>query len=666
MCGIAGIAERAGGQAGLVTNLIKMGAYLAHRGPDDEGYFLHSADFKTAATGDSTCAPIRAKVGKHIEELRDQSFSVGLAHRRLSIYDVSEAGHQPMACQNNRYQIVFNGAVYNFKELRLQLEKEGFHFISNSDTEVLLACYQHWGDRMMYYLEGMWSFVLLDTEENILFGCRDRLGVKPLYYVYNENTFAFASEQKALYSFYATDMRLSRTAAFEFLAMGHHARETTGLVKDVQELPAGNAFVFNLNTHTLKIWQYYKLGVNFKYDRFKESQYKKHRDTIKELLAQSVLKRLQADVAVGACLSGGLDSSALVCLAHQLALAQKQPFNLSTFTACFPDQSIDETDFAQLTVSKTQSPWTRVMPTAQEMVDDLEKLVVLHDLPLQTPSTYAQFRVMQAAKEKGIKVTLDGQGADEIFAGYASHYQAYLNEIKLKKKYGRFLSEMLAGSGNFSAPSLTLKRLAKVWGTQFMSKERAANLYRKAHPEYMLLRSHLWDKHIKYLDEQVGDYPNTLNEILGLHTTGPMLATHLRLADRNSMYHGVEARAPFADSTALFEYAFQLSGIYKIRNGRSKALLRSALKGLVPDEVINRKDKIGFQAPVNAWIKELAQACRPFLTHDLDEFINTKQLLGNLDNLVNRGAAGDPLPLWRLLSFSAWYHLAYKPHLTKG
>jgi len=658
MCGIGGIVERANGGRTTVSNLLHMSSHIAHRGPDDEGYLIATDAGIQNASGQST-NPSTRSLYPDIHSFSGQGALIGLLHRRLSIFDVSAAGWQPMAYHNQSLHITFNGAIYNFPELKEQLAGLGHAFNTHTDTEVLLAAYLEWGERMVNFLEGMWAFVIYDSSNQLLFGSRDRFGVKPFYYIYDDQYFAFASEQKALYSLPFVDQRVSRTGAFHFLVMGEHSFQNEGLLKAVLELMPGDAFTYNIQTHALKLWQYYKLPASFKWHSFKESQFRKYRDSIRELLAHSVKLHLRSDVSLGACLSGGLDSAALVSMASTLRQSQNQD-PLKVFTAVFPGFRANEEKFASYAVRDSKADWYKVNPTATDFQSDIEDFFLTHDLPLQTPSTYAQYAVMREANRQGVKVTLDGQGADEVFGGYHSQFLVYFLELLKRRQYSEAALNYAFANGSFASKGAINTFLLKTLVARFTKRPAVEALYRNKHPELGLLRNSFWDKHKKDLNTQVGDFSNSLNEILFEQTTGSVMASHLRMADRNSMRFGVEARVPFADSTKLIELMFSMPPIYKIQRGTNKFMLRSALKGIVAPEIMTRRDKIGFQAPDGQWIKASSQLLKSYITRDMDEYVNVKKLLQEWDQHINAAAKGESLFFWRIISLAIWRKVVIK------
>ena len=664
MCGIAGL-FMGRPSTDSATLLHQMVECLAHRGPDDEGYLLlppdHPATKAVPFYGKATVPEVKSTLGASVESASTRAWRGGFGHRRLSIFDTSAAGHQPMMREGS--SIIFNGAIYNFWEIRKKLEdEEGAVFTTHTDTEVLLAAYQAWQERALPLLEGMFSFAILDTVNNVVFAARDRLGVKPFYYVEGSGNFAFASEQKALYPLPFCSPKISKTAVFEFLVRGGHEYRPTGMVKAVSELLPGHCLELNLETGSIKTWEWYKTESNTRWERYRESSYKRHRSKISELLVESVGMRLRSDVSLGACLSGGIDSSALVCLAAEL---RKQglpgPDAMPVFTAIFPGQPFDESRLAHETANKAGALWTPVTPTVDDLTQDLIDFVRTHDVPLQTPSTYAQYSVMQAAAQAGVRITLDGQGADELFGGYALHFQAYIFQLLSENRFGEAAVHFVQANNNFASRKQTLKNLYKRLVTMMTKRHTQEIAYRRRYPELAMLRSSFWDTQKRRLKEEITGTPAGLNQALTADLTGPTMRGHLRLADRNSMRFGVESRVPFADSAALIDYVQRIPAVYKIKNGQNKSLLRSAVRNVVPEAVLAKRNKTGFEGPNKAWIEHLSPILKEAIaTPGMEEFMHINQIRQNWDSLLAQALAGEPHRLFRIAALGLWLREVYK------
>jgi len=434
MCGIAGIAEKE--EVVDPATILSMTQEIRHRGPDDEGYLALNLRSRQVVplTGQDSQVP-----GTQARQFRDPA-NLYLGHRRLSILDTSSDGHQPMASEDKKIWLVFNGEIYNYIEIRDELISYGHAFKTKTDTEVLLKAYQHWGADCVTHFNGMWAFVILDLQKNNLFGSRDRFGVKPLYYHYKEGAqFLFASEIKALHASGKIPVSFNDSAIFDYLSFGWQETESEGFFKDILELQPSHSFTFSLQSYQLKVWSYYSLPMNQTWEDFNPKKEQHHIDKIKSLLQDSIQKRLRSDVLVGSCLSGGLDSSSIVCYINILL---KKNTSLSTgasqnvYTACFDDPRIDESHYAKLVVDQTQTTWHQSTPKSDELLADLGDLIRTQEIPFSSTSIYSQYRIMKLAKETGVKVLMDG-----VFGGYKAFYRGFFSEMLHKGDWGRLMSE---------------------------------------------------------------------------------------------------------------------------------------------------------------------------------------------------------------------------------
>lgn len=633
MCGIGGIIQKGESYKDLVADLTRMATVLHHRGPDDEGFFFMHADYSSVHCFGSktTSESIDSYDLKPISDTVNPV--LGLLHKRLSILDTSCLGHQPMIGSDNKYVVIHNGEIYNFLELRNELQHKGFTFKSNTDTEVLLAAYQVWGKAMLSKLNGMWAFAIYDTINKIIFFARDRFGVKPLYYLNTKKAFAFASEIKGLTeSSIIQSNRVNQKSVSDYFFKTKYEPIGETFFEGIQELKAGHYMEYQLNTHELNISQYYKLETTERWENPNAEAFQKYVKGIQEKLIDSINLRLRSDVTIGACLSGGIDSSVIVSY-----IQQKQ--EIQTFTSSFKDEG-GEQFFAKEVMKGHEENWHQSFPSAEGFKNQLEELVYTQDQPFYNTSTFAQYELMKLVKSKGIKVTLDGQGADELLAGYSRSYYEFIREAYAKGAYSKVANLLFSTGNKFADKKGFLKDTIK----------RNINL-QKWHPYYEYYNEEFFNNQsLGY--EDVNTRPS-LNRHLVEEFSGDVLKGIFRTADRNSMQFSVENRMPFADDVALIEYAFSIPSVYKVRGTTNKVLLREAFKHILPAKIYNRKDKVGFYTPEQHWIKQLDNELFEYLTPELEGYINVgalrkdwKKILGNPS--MNSGW------VWRALNFAIW------------
>jgi asparagine synthase (glutamine-hydrolysing) len=588
MCGITGIILKQKVNFNLNQKIVAMTDALSHRGPDGEGFIL---------AGDQTITPHfnalkqnynRADINyipKTSVQHSDLNSFLAFGHRRLSIIDLSETGHQPMCNANGKTWITFNGEIYNYLEIKADLKKNGHSFISESDTEVVLAAYKEWGFNCVERFNGMWSFCIYDSEKQLCFASRDRLGVKPFYYINDNNLLAFASEQKAFIKAELIAAKINNDALHNYLINGLLERTSTNFFEGINELMPGNNLVLNLKTQELKITTYYNLTehITLTNDRLTE---KELIDKIAHTFENAVKLRLRSDVEVGTCLSGGIDSSALAVTISEIT---KQP--LYCFTSVFKNKSINEEHFADSVANKIKAKHFKVEPTLEGFLEEIGSLIYSQDVPIWDTSTYAQYKVMELAKKNNIKVVLDGQGADELFGGYHHHFLAKWNNLFSQGHFMSGLNEILASKKTISNP------------LQFFIKEKIKQkkYFNRKHFEQFFKPEFLNSSEIK----NPSVYFNSVNEQLVEDIYQTRLKSFLKCEDRCGMWHSVESRTPFADDIELINLLFSFNGNKKIKNGVSKYLLREAVKNKLPEEIYKRYDKKGFETPMQQWMQKL-------------------------------------------------------------
>jgi len=662
MCGIAGIIKLSPNSSLPNTVIKKMTDSIRHRGPDDEGFTTIHDSFVECTAGTDTPSHVKESGFNYapLKDINDQqtaSWKAVLGHRRLSIIDVSAAGHQPLCNSAGNLWIVYNGEIYNYKELKKTLFERGYHFNTNTDTEVVLAAYQEWGENMLSKLNGMWAFVIYDKNKNLFFAARDRFGVKPFYYHLHQDYFSFASEQKALLTLPYVSTGINEKAAFEYLVLAKTETEKEGLFRNIMELQPSHSLTVHLDTNNITTKKYYELRYNRATESFKENKFNNYLSDIKDLIKDAVNTRLRSDVPVGSCLSGGLDSASIVCTVQHITehiSSEKNNFSQKVFTACFKDPAYDESQWANEVVKKTNSNWYKTFPEVHDLIAETENLIYTQDIPFVSTSTFAQYSVMKLIGQENIKVTLDGQGGDELFSGYVPHYSAFIGQAFNSFSFRILLNNIICSKGDFS----DTKTLAKLIGKKIYFQTAFDHLknkrYKKFHREYQYIAEPFWEKEKEALTTILDTLPLHLNEYLYNQFTGQDIKHLFKTADRNSMRFSVEARMPFADDINLIEYIFNISSSYKIRQGYSKVLLRESMRDILPTSIVNRKDKKGFSTPDADWLRHSKDFYRSYINNNLDHFLNTRELLRDWDLLIDSADNNSAKRLWRIINFAIW------------
>lgn len=569
MCGIVGLLSRLPVAA---DELEEMARRVAHRGPDGEGFLY-------AGVAQAPRFEPRPQPGTKV--------NLALAHRRLAIIDMSDAALQPMSTPDRRYWIAYNGEIYNYLELRRELESVSERFSTDSDTEVVLRAYARWGTGCFERFNGMWAIAIWDDHAKTLTLSRDRFGVKPLYCGCADDRLVFGSEIKSLLSPGLLRARVDWTAVGAYLrfSLVDHSQGT--FFKGIEAFPPGHFAVVDVETPTrvmpVRFWQ-------AEPDEGARSlSYSAACERFAELLESSVALRMRSDVPVGSCLSGGLDSSAIVCVAHGLRRKSGGGSPFHTFTAGNEDAAADERRYAAIVNRATDSRPNLTVPTCDGFLSELDRLVWHQDQPFTTASIYAQWCVMRAARESSIPVLLDGQGADEGLCGYRKYYALRLIGLLKSGRLGTALSE---------AASLLTR------GDRGLLRLRGARRYlpRGTHrPESAaMLQGELRHAHDSTRIDLVAAANIPARQLADLTTFS--VPSLLRYEDRNSMAWSIESRVPFLDYR-LVSFLLGLPDDYKLRAGRTKAVLRDAMAGIVPASVLSRRDKVGFETAQDRWMR---------------------------------------------------------------
>ncbi|NLJ42866.1 MAG: asparagine synthase (glutamine-hydrolyzing) [Bacteroidales bacterium] len=555
MCGICGIINFKN-ETVQEAPVRKMMQIMKHRGPDDEGIFLEE--------------------------------NVGLGFVRLSIIDLSPAGHQPMSSHDERYVIVYNGEIYNYIELRNDLKSLGHSFKTNSDTEVLLASYIEWGEDCLHRFNGMWAFVIYDRIQKRIFAARDRYGIKPFYYCMTNDFLAFASEIPPLLSLLKTKPKPDYQSIFDYLVFNRTDQTERTFFEEIKKLQHGHSIEFKVQGSRFKVQSSIKRWYNLK-ERVSQSVGFKDPEEYRQLLSSSIGLRLRSDVPVGVCLSGGLDSSSIV----SILLKDYNKSDLNTFSAVYETgQAGDETEFI-----KEFSPFLKNMfyttPSAEMLDVDLLNFVRAQAEPIPETGVYAQFRIMKLASEQ-VTVTLDGQGADEELAGYHYFFGFFFKDLLKQLRLRKLSSEMM----------YYLVRHKSIYGLKtfiyFLLSERSKTRLRVDEKGYL---DPDFVRRFSGTNSIAGDLYNSgsLNDALINHFEYK-LEHLLKWEDRNSMWFSLEARVPFLDYR-LVEKSLATSGEMIIRKGWTKHILRESMRWTLPEKIRARKDKIGFGTPQADWFR---------------------------------------------------------------
>lgn len=619
LCGIAGEIRFDGSvcSAALIKSMCDA---EFHRGPDDDGYFTEGP--------------------------------VGLGIRRLAIIDLTK-GLYPLSNENGHIRLVFNGEIYGFQNYKEELEKLGHRFSTKTDAEVLVHAYEEWGPQCLKRIDGMFAFALWDGEKRELWAARDHFGIKPFYYYRDKRFFAFASEIKPLLQHPEVSVKPNESLIEQYLLTSLVDTSAETFFQGIKRLESANQ-VFVSPDGSIKVERYWVPNVS---RTLNGNILNEEISKTRQLFLDAVRTQLVSDVPVGTCLSGGIDSSSVVCAVRNAdPNAASIGERIKTFSAVFPGEAIDEEAYVRAVCEFTGAEQNPVTPQAEELWRDLPMLVKCQEEPFVSTSIYAQWRVMKRAKERGMTVMLDGQGGDELLCGYIPYYLHYFATLKKNRKWVTLMKESLL---SYDLTKQFLNPYVKSLAKRFLNKITKSKIQRLSDRSDVQMHSILSVGRPENVARGI-DSVEGLAETLERQTAVTSLPALLRYEDKNSMWHSIEARVPFLDRP-FFEYAASLPLNRKLRNGWTKYIFRAAMKGILPDKVRLRRSKVGFETPEKNWIQGvLRQKIKDFFAGRslrATKFYDVNALMVLLDKHALTTA--ETSLIWRILNLEIWYSLFF-------
>lgn len=598
---------------------------MAHRGPDDKGY---------AVLGNST-------------------FDALIAQVRLSIIDLTPSGHQPLFSEDGRYAIVYNGEVYNYVELREELKAEGVTFTTPNDTEVVMKAIVHWGKDALLRFTGMFAFAMYDKEKDKLLCARDFFGIKPFYYHAGDMGFCFASELPSLLEFPDVPRKLRTEGAYKYLCYGYYDIGGNIMLKDIYSLPPAHYVEIDVNNPEKAVpVRYWKPNLSKRSALSFEEAAKK----LRQMFLDSVKLHLRSDVPLGVALSGGVDSSSVACAMRYL----EPDVDLHTFSFIAKNSAVSEELWADIVARHIDAIRHIVEVDSKDLIKDLDSMIRAQGEPFGSTSVYAQYRLFKLAKDSGITVSLDGQGADELLAGYNGYSGERIASLILQFKFLSAYKFLKAASG---WPGRSLKKNAVLAIIQFLPNfmfplvQKAAG--RTPEPKWLDVKS--LKKAGCIISYHFTDCKNLLYptnhkviQMLSYQLTWDGIPALLRHGDRNAMAHSIESRVPFL-TKEIAEFCLSLPEEYLIdMNGRTKSVFREAMRGIVPDEILDRKDKIGFATPEEDWLNSISSWVDETLENAGDiPYLKMDEVRKEWQEIKEKRAHFD-WRVWRWINYIRW------------
>lgn len=618
MCGITALISKIGEPENM--NLIsKVLDSFPYRGPDDNGI-----------------------------DYVDMEERIIFGHLRLSILDISEAGHQPMSDHSGRYVMIFNGEIYNYKEIKLEYLSD-VKFKSGTDSEVLLELYAKMKEKILDIINGMFAIIIYDKVKDEIFFARDRLGIKPLYICHLKDKILLCSEPKAAVTSNFVNFEPNEEAIFDFLAFGERDHTISTFFQYVRRIPPGTFGVIKKDM-TIMYEKYWNIKKS-QNESLTDLKLEDVVDKVDELINEAIKYRLISDVPVGTSLSGGIDSSLVAALANKY-----HDNKFTSVSAIFEGEEIDESKFSKLIVKENKLRGVFTSPNSDEVINELDNILEIQGEPIGSMSPLVQYFVMKEAKKNNLTVMLDGQGADELFAGYTHYIDTYFKELsgnfQWRKLYRKYKEHMA-----FSEKDIKHKNLIKIIIKGVLEKILPQKIYehRIKKNKLKLFKKGIFDR---YYGSKRVKLPKrlSLKESLLYSTTISSLPNLLMYEDRNSMAFSIEARVPFLDHNVVeFMASLKTDQIYETMI--SKVILRKISERYIPEEIAWRKDKIGFAAPEKKWMRKLKKQIHDRLNENswvmnFANFNYLNELFENFENL----SIQEYRYIWRCYSVEWWHN----------
>lgn len=622
MCGILGIFEKK--SAPDIESRIKAGlGALNHRGPD----------------------------ARCVQFFKVNAGMLHLGHARLSIIDLSDGGRQPMHSRDGRWVIVFNGEIYNYRELRIELQAIGHEFLSDSDTEVLLAAWAQWGVSCLPRLVGMFAFVVLDKKNGTLTCIRDAFGIKPFFYSEEEGRFALASELPALLELLPRKPALNWQRSYDYLVHGDYDSCPETFYEGVRHLPPGHWMKVDTETGRqmqLKCWWQPRLQERSSW-RFDDAV-----EEVREQFLRAIQLHLRSDVPLGAALSGGIDSSSVVC-----AMRHVEPdLPIHTFSFIAEGSDVNEEYWVDRVNTHVGAISHKVHVSPEELVRDLDDMIRIQGEPFGSTSIYAQYRVFQLAREHGITVTMDGQGADEMLAGYIGYPGQRLRSLL---ETGRISDAWQFWNNWAKWPGRSRLLAAKYLASEISGGDLYEILRKidgKPNVPNWINAGPLLEQGVLLHKPRIQPYTQSkgrrVMDELGLSLTKRGIVSLLRHGDRNSMRFSIESRVPFLTPDFVNLLLSMPEDFLISQKGETKHVFRAAMRGIVPDDVLNRKEKIGFATPEKDLLKGMEDTIKEWLKQNLNlPFLNQRKVLKEFEGVMS-GKKNYSSQVWRWVNFTRW------------
>jgi asparagine synthase (glutamine-hydrolysing) len=636
---------------------------MKHRGGMDEGYVFFNGDKANRFSGKSTNdAVLRNSSLPQLATAPSDSWMV-LGHRLGGIFsDVHPSEHQPFADDHGRIWAVLDGEIFNAPQVARELHEKGVQLETGGQVEILTKGYLTWGEGVLSRIEGSFSFLLYDQKERKILAARDPFGIKPFYYCHEEGVFAFASELKGLFGLPFVSKKISKSAVFDYLLLGESETHIQSIFRGLSELMPGSAMSILFPKGNSKIWSYFNMATDSKIDRYSRNKVSTLAHRLRKALVQNVSDHLSPGYPTAYKLSSEIESLVFPYLLKESIREmrpQERPDPAGIYS-CLLQENTAGTGTENTLRNAGLDLGIEILGTNcsfRDFSENLMKVCYMQDVPFTSLGVFHQYRMLESAAAKGIKVVIEPVGGSQLFASSSRHLIQYLDDNLARGNYNVFFDNILGYRGGFSEKMKMVMFLGKKILFKSTSDDLKESLLRNNQEEFSYLKDNFKDRYFKNLENKIKTLPESLNQLLVSELTGSLVKEQLRTSDRNAQVFGVEVRHPFLSNRNLAEPVLKASSVYKIRQGQPANLLMKAMRGLFPDFVLEAK--LQNNPKEQAWLKEASENLKEFITGDLDDFIDSRSIRQDWDKLLNSDDPKRMEFMWRIINLGVWRHVYF-------
>jgi len=634
---------------------------LEHRGSKDEGFVFFDEEGFTANASDLTQSKFVQKLNLKDQNEVSESALLGLGHKQGTIENNFQ--HQPLQISNGNYSIVLDGEILNAKQIAKTLRDQGVNIETEDQTEILLTAYQFWKEKILSKLDGSFAFVIYDRVENKLFGARDPFGIRPFYYFHNDRYFAFGSELKSLINLPFVSKKVSKSAVYDYLILGQSETSSQTMFRGLSELLPGSAFSIMLPRGSMKIWSFFTLTTDSKLDRYSRNKVSTLAHRLRKSMISNINHHLSPEFKTVYNFNTSLESLAFPYLLKESIAELKsndRPKLSEIFSGIFNDVNLEEEEEnnhvfenSQKIAKELEVELIRSVCKFEDFQENIKKVCYLQDVPFTSLEVFAQFKMLEVAKANQVQIVIENTGGNQLFSNNNYHFHQYTEDLLASGQYRLFMENFMNSSASQSSKWNLLKHLSKRWIFRSTNNDLKETLIKTNQEEFEYIKVDFVDRYSKNLESNINNIPTSLNQMLLRELSGPLVKEKLRTTDRNSQFHQVEVRNPYVSDRELAESMLKASSVYKIRAGVSGNLLRKALRGVFPDHILNGKQGIPDRRD-NHWLLYAKEELKEYITSDLDDFIDSKKVKRDWDQLVLMANKESNDFLWRIVNLGIW------------